>query len=72
MGTLLPSQPIAHHWVTHGFEAFRQGTFGAGGTNLYVSRRGTVQTIHRFDVNNDGFYDLVFSNTHDRTHVLPA
>ena len=59
-------------WETSGFDAFRKGAFDSAGANLYLSRQGTVQTVHRFDVNNDGYFDLAFANTHDRVHVLPA
>src|SRR5687768_5884223 len=59
-------------WETSTYEGFREGTFDSSGANLYVSRKGIVQTIHRFDVNQDGYFDLVFSNTHDRGHRLPA
>jgi hypothetical protein len=66
----LPGQLLV--WETSGFEDFRQGEFDSGGVNLYVSKRGVVQAVHRFDVNQDGFFDLVFANTHDRIHVVPS
>ena len=59
-------------WETSGFEGFRQGDFGSGGSNLYVSKKGTVQTINRFDLNQDGYFDLLFASTHDRIHMVPA
>src|SRR5262245_25526364 len=59
-------------WETRGFDAFRSGEFDAGGSNLYVSRSGTVQTVHRWDVNRDGFFDLIFNNTHDLVYTPPA
>src|SRR3954467_11375307 len=67
----LAQQP-PHIWETRGFEAFRQGEFSGGGANLYVSRRGVVQTVHRWDVNNDGYFDLIFNNTHDLVYTPPA
>jgi hypothetical protein len=57
-------------WYTQRFEAFRRGEFYEN--NLYVSRKGRLQTIHRFDVNNDGYYDLIFNNTHDMSYEVPA
>ena len=30
---------MSFQWVTKGFEAFRRGTFGNGGMNLYVSKK---------------------------------
>ena len=58
--------------VHSGFEAFRAGEFGGGGENVYVSRSGRVQLIHRWDLNDDGLYDFVFSNTHNRNESPDA
>ena len=41
-------------WITKGFEDFSKGTMENGGQNLYVSKRGVLQRIFQFDVNNDG------------------
>ena len=51
--------------VHQGFEAFSRGEFEHAGQNIYVSRGGRIQLIHRWDLNNDGFYEFVFSNTHN-------
>ena len=59
-------------WVTEGFEAFRAGTFGSGGRNLYVSRAGVLQRIHQFDVDGDGHLDLLFCNSQDHWERPPA
>lgn len=59
-------------WQTKGFEEFRSGTFGASGANLYVSRQGNLETIHNFDVNSDGYTDVLFNNTHDIAYVVPS
>ena len=55
-----------------GFEVLRQGAFGSAGQNLYVSARGRIQLVRRWDLNNDGYYDLVFNNTHNRVDVPDA
>ncbi|PYV07483.1 MAG: hypothetical protein DMG07_28745 [Acidobacteria bacterium] len=55
-----------------GFEILRQGEFGNAGQNLYVSAAGRIQFVHRWDLNNDGYYDLVFNNTHNRMDVPDA
>ena len=53
-------------WVVHRtFEDFSTGTLGDGGSNLYVTRSGTVQMIHRWDLNNDGFLDIFLAQDHD-------
>lgn len=62
----------AQTFVDETFEDFAAGELDAAGQNLYVSRDGTVRTIHRFDLNQDGFIDLVFNNTHDRRSFIPA
>ena len=49
-------------WVTEGFEAFRRGTFGNAGQNLYVSRAGVLQRIYQYDLDKNGCFDLVFAN----------
>ena len=47
------------------FEDFSKGSFGDGGTNIYVSSRGRVQLIPRWDINSDGYLDLVFTQDHN-------
>ena len=32
-------------WCERGFDDFRDGTFGNGGQNLYVSRAGVLQRL---------------------------
>ena len=51
--------------VHQGFEAFSKGEFEHAGQNIYVSRGGRIQLVHRWDLNNDGYYEFVFSNTHN-------
>jgi len=67
------SRPRA--WVQRGFADFSRGQFDDGGSNLYVNAKGIIEMIHRWDVNNDGFVDLVLANAHDYiergpTHVF--
>jgi len=57
---------------TKGFAAFRAGTFGNAGHNLYVSRAGVLQRIHQFDLNRDGYFDLVFCNSQEHWESPPA
>ena len=59
-------------WVTEGFEAFREGTFGNGGQNLYVSRAGVLQRIHQFDLNGDGYFDLIICNSQPHGEMPPS
>ena len=48
-------------WITEGFEGFSKGTMENGGQNLYVSKKGVLQRIFQYDVNGDGFADLLFA-----------
>ena len=59
-------------WREDTFEDFSDGILDASGQNLYVTRDGTIATIHRFDLNRDGFLDLVYNSNHDTVTVLPA
>jgi len=68
---------IAHHshsqtWVEDSFEDFADGTLDASGQNIYVSRDGTIRTIHRFDLNDDGYIDLLFNSTHNDYAFVPS
>ncbi len=51
-------------WREEGYEAFIDGIFEDGGANTYVSAKGRIQTVNRWDLNGDGFIDLPFANTH--------
>ena len=60
------------HLTTRGFDAFARGTFGNAGQNLYVSRGGVLQRIFQFDVNRNGYVDLVFCNSQNHYEQAPA
>jgi hypothetical protein len=75
--TLLLLLPLAvpaaaQTWVEGTFEDFRDGKLDAAGQNIYVCRDGTIRTIHRFDLNQDGYIDLLFNSTHDTSAFIPA
>lgn len=59
-------------WVEDSFDDFNDGHLDASGQNLYVAADGTVRTIHRFDLNEDGYIDLLFNNSHDYWYHIPA
>jgi len=58
-------QDTRQSWITRGFEGFREGTFGNAGQNIYVSKRGILQRIHQFDLDQDGYLDVLFCNSQD-------
>jgi hypothetical protein len=58
-------------WTEQGAE-FARGTLGDAGQNLYVNRRGELETIRRYDLDGNGYLDLVFNCSHDSYGALPA
>lgn len=59
-------------WVTEGFEGFSMGIMGNGGQNLYVSRRGVLQRIFHYDLNGDGYPDLLFASSQSMNERPPV
>jgi hypothetical protein len=57
----------AAEWTQNSFEAFREGTFTDAGSNAYVSAAGRIQLINRWDLNNDGFLDVIMPAGHGQT-----
>jgi FG-GAP-like repeat len=55
-----------------GFAEFSKGTPGNSGANLYVSRAGRVQVINKWDLNKDGYVDVLISNDHDVFEIVDA
>ncbi|MCC6588100.1 MAG: VCBS repeat-containing protein [Bryobacterales bacterium] len=64
----LSAQTIRHT----GWADLSKGTFSNSGANLYVSRQGRLQVINRWDLNNDGFNDILISNDHDNFETVDA
>lgn len=61
LGLAFPMIAAAQTWVEDSYADFADGRLDASGQNIYVSRDGSVRTIHRFDLNQDSFIDLVFN-----------
>jgi len=55
-----------------GFAAFRQGTFGNAGDNLFVDANGTVRRIMDNDLTGNGYFDLVLPNSHGYVERAPT
>ncbi|MFC2084363.1 FG-GAP repeat domain-containing protein [Bacteroidota bacterium] len=63
-GSLLIAQS---EWCEDSFDAFRDGTFQDAGSNSYVSAKGRVQMITRWDFNNDGNLDVFIPSSQSHT-----
>ena len=60
------------YWIHSGFDDFSHGDFGNGGGNIYVNANGVIEIINNFDVNNDGYVDIVLANAHDYSEQGPT
>jgi hypothetical protein len=67
-----PAERKPRVWTQSSFEDFRKGRFEDNGANTYVSRKGRIQLVNRWDLNGDGILDLVFTNTHSHYEKLDA
>ena len=57
-------------WIRHtGSASLQTGQPGNSGANLYVSSKGRIQTINRWDLNLDGELDLVFTQDHNSVYT---
>ncbi len=52
-------------WTVSTFLEFSEGTLQDGGANTYVTAAGEIRLVSQSDLNDDGFLDIVFANTHD-------
>lgn len=59
-----------HAWRESTFEDFVDGTFDDAGANMYVSHKGRIQTVNRWDVNGDGNIDILCVNSHPLVEML--
>ena len=67
---VLTSMPFAEDeyedWIAHtSFEDFAAGRVADGGSNLYVARSGQLEMIYRWDLNNDGYLDVLVIQDHN-------
>ena len=53
---------VTNTWYHRGFVEFSRGTFEDGGSELDFNADGVIETIHRTDLNNDGYVDIVIPN----------
>jgi len=62
----------AQSWVDSSFSDFSKGELDASGQNLYISKKGDIRSIRRYDLNQDGYIDLLFNSTHDFANDPPS
>ena len=69
-----PGRDDYESWITHtSFEDFASGRIADGGTNLHIARSGQLEMTYRWDLNNDGYLDLLVIQDHnplENTDVL--
>jgi hypothetical protein len=51
-------------WRHGGFDDFSKGEFENGGANLYATAKGSIETVHRTGLLNNGCVDIVLPNSH--------
>jgi hypothetical protein len=68
----VPAEVYGQKWIYKSFQDFTKGSLDASGQNIYINSKGEIKTIRRFDLNNDGFVDLLFNSTHDDDVSVPA
>ena len=61
LSALPAGEPVFRH---EGFATLSRGEFGNAGQNLVVSPRGELKLINWFDLDRDGYPDLVINNDH--------
>ena len=70
---LLALPLLAQNSIRHAtFRDFIPGTLGNSGANLYVSQKGRVQVINNWDINKDGYVDILVSNDHNVSETVDA
>ena len=52
-------------WVDDSHADFDRGRLSASGRNLYVTDAGSLKQVFRYDLNEDGWADLLFNSAHD-------
>lgn len=61
------SIPAQIEWREESFKDFSDGTFLDAGSNIYVSAKGRMQMITRWDFNNDGNLDIFIPSSQSHT-----
>ena len=70
LAVLFASPSAAEVWHEDTFADFADGSFDDAGANTYVSARGAIKTVNRWDVNGDGYIDILCVNSHPLVEML--
>ena len=67
LGSVLAAntRDVQNIWQNTSFSDFVEGTLTDGGANTYVAADGTIRLINVWDLNSDGYLDIVFPSSHD-------
>lgn len=60
----LPVNNERQSWHLDSFLDFVTGTFDDGGVNAYVAADGSIRLINQWDLNADGWIDILLPNSH--------
>lgn len=52
-------------WVDDSHADFSRGHLSASGRNFYITAAGSLKQVSRYDLNEDGWADLLFNSAHD-------
>ena len=64
---------VHESWINHStFKDFASGRLADGGTNLYITHSGQLEMIYRWDLNNDGYLDVLVIQDHNPTENTDA
>src|SRR5688572_29595264 len=59
-------------WIDDSHDDFNRGHLSASGRNLYITHAGSLKQVFRYDLNRDGWADLLFNSAHDFVLAPPV
>jgi hypothetical protein len=69
LASVQPPRTLFRH---HTYKDFAKGSFADAGGNLYVSQQGRLQFINLFDLDFDGYPEVVVNNDHNHMEAPDA
>lgn len=59
-------------WIDDSHDDFKRGHLSASGRNLFITRAGSLEQVFRYDLNQDGWADVLFNSAHDFVLAPPV